>query len=478
MKRHSAIKVLASAIVVWLAYVESSHPSAAQSVEATPGSADRSRPSTDTTRPATAPSSRDALFDDEKAPGAAQERLPSMWRGYVQGELAYTFGKPAHWSQMLVRGELGAQGAFNDRVKWKIGARVDFNGVFNATDFYPSDVRKDQRFDIIWRENYVDVDAGDWDFRLGAQQIVWGEMVGLFFADVVSAKDLREFILPPFDVLRIPQWAARAEYSKNDFHAELVWIPVATYDNIGKPGAEFYPAVPSPPPGFATQFANENTPRKSLSNTNYGARLSTLQNGWDVSAFYYGSMDALPTFYREIVVAPQPAFIYQARHDRINQYGGTLAKDFGAAVLKVETIYTEGRKFAVLGPTPLEGVVPQNTLDWVIGLDFPLPSDTRLNLQLFQRIYFKHDPNLFADSHESGMTLLVNHKLTEHLEAEVLWIASLNRSEWMLRPRISWGFERNWRLALGVDLFQGPPLGLFGQFSNRDRVYTEVRYDF
>jgi hypothetical protein len=76
------------------------------------------------------------------------------------------------------------------------------------------------------------------------------------------------------------------------------------------------------------------------------------------------------------------------------------------------------------------------------------------------------------------MTLLVNHKLTERLEAEVLWIASLNRSEWMLRPRISWGFERNWRLAFGVDLFQGPPLGLFGQFNNRDRVYTEVRYDF
>ena len=158
-----------------------------------------------------------------------------MWRGYVQGELAYTFGKPAHWSQMLVRSELDAQGAFNDRLKWKIGARLDANAVFYATDFYPSAVRRDQRVDVIWRENYLDVDAGDWDFRLGAQQIVWGEMVGLFFADVVSAKDLREFILPAFDIIRIPQWAARAEYAKNDFHAELVWIPVATYDNIGKP---------------------------------------------------------------------------------------------------------------------------------------------------------------------------------------------------------------------------------------------------
>jgi hypothetical protein len=66
-------------------------------------------------------------------------------------------------------------------------------------------------------------------------------MVGLFFADVVSARDMREFILPEFDQMRIPQWAARAEYFADDYHAELLWIPVASYDNIGKPGAEFYP---------------------------------------------------------------------------------------------------------------------------------------------------------------------------------------------------------------------------------------------
>jgi len=27
-------------------------------------------------------------------------------------------------------------------------------------------------------------------------------------------------------------------------------------------------------------------------------------------------------------------------------------------------------------------------------------------------------------------------------------------------------------------VFHGPPLGYFGQFSDRDRVYTEVRYNF
>jgi hypothetical protein len=206
--------------------------------------------------------------------------------------------------------------------------------------------------------------------------------------------------------------------------------------------------------------------------------LSNLFNGWDLAGFYYGSMGAQPTFYRDVVIAPQPAFIYQARHDRINQYGGTLAKDFGTFVLKAETIYTHGRKFGVNGADPPDGVVPQNTLDWVVGLDFALPSDTRLNLQLFQRIFFNHDPNLVADRYENGMSVLLNHKLTDRLEAEVLFIAGLNRTDWMLRPHVAWQFERNWRLNVGVDFFQGAPLGLFGQYSNRDRVYSELRYDF
>jgi hypothetical protein len=422
---------------------------------------------------------RDALFDDEKTlpPGAPLARSP-QWHGFVRGESAYTYAEPAHWSKMLVRSELDAQGALSERVKYKLGARIDYDFVYDATDFYPRDVRRDQRFNFLLRENYLDAGAGDWDFRLGRQHIVWGEMVGLFFADVVSAKDLREFILPDFDVLRIPQWATRAEYFKGDFHAEAIWIPVPSYDEIGKPGAEFFPAVPPPPAGFATLFDNEQFPKRDGSHTNYGLRLSVLRNGWDVSGFYYRSMDAQPTFYRQVVLAPQAAFVYQARHDRIDQLGATLAKDFGEMVFKAETVYTRGRGYNVLRIDDDDGVVEQNTLDVVGGVDFALPADTRLNLQLFERAFFDHDPDIVPKRHEPGFSLLLNRKFNERLEAEVLWITSLARNDWMLRPKIAWNFRTNWRLIFGLDVFDGPPTGFFGQFNNRDRVYTELRYSF
>lgn len=428
--------------------------------------------------------SLDALFgDDDDQPEASRKSDKKASsngggiKGFIQFELARRTEKPVHWSKMLTRADLSSQGNLGNGIKWKMGARIDYDAAYSLYDNYPGAVARDQRFNLTLRENFIDIGAGNWDFRLGKQNVVWGEMVGLFFADVVSARDMREFILPEFDTMRIPQWAVRAEYFQGDSHAELLWIPVASYDDIGKPGAEFYPFSPIAIPGITNEIRNENRPSRTLANSNYGVRLSTLLNGWDLSGFAYSSMDILPTFYRDAVSSPG-TFVYEARHDRIHQYGGTVAKDLGSVVLKGEAVYTRGRKFNVLSLTDADGVVPQNTLDWALGLDFTLIVDTRLNVQVFEREYFSHDPGLTWDKHESGYSLLINHKLTDKLEAQAMWISSLNRTDWLFRPRVTWNFEKNWRLAVGADVFKGQQLGLFGRYDGNDRIYSELRYSF
>ena len=164
------------------------------------------------------------------------------------------------------------------------------------SNFYLPAVEKDQRTSAFWRETYVDFSAAGLDFRLGAQNIVWGEVVGIFVADVVSARDQREFLLPSFDIIRKPQWAARAEYFKGDSHVEVIWIPFQTFDDIGKPGADFYPVrLPSPTSEtVASAFLDPTTPAKTLANSAYGIRANTLVSGWDLAAFYYRSYDASP----------------------------------------------------------------------------------------------------------------------------------------------------------------------------------------
>jgi len=177
-------------------------------------------------------------------------------------------------------------------------------------------------------------------------------------------------------------------------------------------------------------------------------------------------------------LAPTPTVIFQSRHERISQFGGTLAKDFGDVVLKGEAVYTKGRSFNVLNAMDADGVVAQNTVDWATGLDFTLPAETRLNVQVFQRQYFNYNPDLISDKRENGYSLLLNTKVFNNWEAQATFISSANRTDWLFRPRVTWNFERNWRLMLGADVFKGSPTGLFGRYDQQDRVYSEVRYSF
>ena len=434
-------------------------------------------PSAPVTPAAGAADSREALFGTE-APAQATKK-PSPVRGFVQFEPAYTYASPGHWSRGVVRGQAEAHGQFTSTTKWKASLRLDVDPVYWSSDFYPDAVKKDQRLELLVRETYLDwAPGGNWDVRLGRQHIVWGEVVGLFFADVVSARDMRDFILPSFDVLRIPQWAARAEYFANDAHLELIWIPVPSYDNIGKPGAEFYPFRLPPTPGFNQVILDDNRPDNTLGNTNYGARVSKLMGGWDVSGFYYRSLSASPTLYREVQGGTAPTVVFEPRHDRIWQAGATVGKDLRHFVLKGEMVYTNGRGFEVTRLSEPTGVVSQNTLDYILSMDFVLPSEGRLNLQAFQRVFFDHDPDILYGRTETGASFLISAKITRKLEPQLLVIQSLDSNDRMLRPRLNWYAEQNLTVAFGVDIFAGPPTGYFGRFSDRDRIYGELRYSF
>jgi hypothetical protein len=410
----------------------------------------------------------DAMADFDKPDAAA-----SGWKGFSQFELARTVSGDSHWSKARWRNELGRSGRFGQGIKWKAVGRIDYDFAYGwEDDFYPAGVRDDKRSEFAWREVYVDVPLGNLELRLGRQHIVWGEMVGLFFADVVSAKDMREFFNPEFDQLRIPQWAARAEYFMGDTHAELIWIPYVSVDNIGRAGGDFYP-VQADIPGLTAVYNDQDRPGRKLSNSNYGLRLGTLVKGWDMSAFYYRSLDVNPTFSRQIVGATA---VYTPEHDWIHQYGATLSKDFGSVLLKAEGVLTRDRR--VLTSDPVNSLVRQDMVDYAIGLDFPFEDESRFNVQYFERYHIDRPSNLLPAKRENGMSLLYNHKFAERVEGEVLYVQSIKRNDYMFRPKLIWRVQPNWRAMFGADLFGGNSNGFFGRYGESDRYYGELRYSF
>lgn len=107
------------------------------------------------------PTSRDSLFDDDEPATAADQppaRRESLFvddqpsspqatdssrqssaraaglKGFIQNVMAYDWPKPRHWSEMMTRVDLSTQGDLGSQVKWKLGARVDYDATYTFTD--------------------------------------------------------------------------------------------------------------------------------------------------------------------------------------------------------------------------------------------------------------------------------------------------------------------------------------------------------
>ncbi len=404
----------------------------------------------------------DDVFDDFFNLGGPAESRPRL-SGYLETSAAYTYAEPEHWSKLRARLELAISGQLSDNVRYKLAGRLDGDGAYDLEDdFYPGAVRDDQDFEAQIREFYVDFGSGAWTHRVGRQHIVWGEMVGLFLADVVSARDLREFYLQDFEAMRIPQWAWNTQFFAGDHTLELVYVPTPSVDKIGEPGADFYPFAL--PPGTPVR---DDRPSRDLSTYNWGVRGSTLLSGWSLSAYYYDSISVAPT-----LVLEDDGLVLQ--YDAIEQFGGTFSKDFGGFVFKGEAVFTPDRRFQSADPTDPAAILTSDALDWVVGTTIPL-GDWRWDLQLYGRSTSDYDPRMGFDDDEFGATVLVNYALGSRMELELMALAGLNREDYLLRPKFVWRFRRDWRLQLGADVFGGDAIGLFGPYDDRDRVYLEVK---
>ena len=329
------------------------------------------------------------------------------------------------------------------------------------------------------REAYLDIYFNTVDLRIGKQQIIWGKADGVFITDIVSPKDLSEFLLRDFDEIRMGVTALKADYYVGDNTFEFVWLPTFTPTVFPPEGSIWRPKMPFPVRPTFNYSRSRVTP--SLENSEMFGKFSALTSLVDLELMAGYAWDDDPTMHAVKRVDPAThrllGLTIYPEHHRLTIGGGSFSTTIGPFVLRGEGAYYHGKYFGSNDPRLPESVVKKNYLHYLLGLDYTL-WDVHLSGQFIQQRILDYDDYIVQDENTNMGTFLASRDfLNETLNLQLFVYYGFNNNDALIRPKVTYDLADGFEILVGANIFTGTE-GWFGQYDNNDMIYTKVKYSF
>lgn len=201
--------------------------------------------------------------------------------------------------------------------------------------------------DVEVREAYMDIFFDRMDIRLGKQQIIWGKADGVFITDIVSPKDLSEFLLRDFDEIRTGITAVKADYYFGNNTLEAVWIPVFT-PTIMPDSSSIWLRTPSFPLPVVMDESRLSVLDR-LENSEVFAKFSGMSSLLDYELMVGSMWDDDPSIHvipNMDAGNPQPiGLTLVPEHHRLTLAGGSFSTEIKGFILRSEAAYYIGKRF-------------------------------------------------------------------------------------------------------------------------------------
>ncbi len=327
------------------------------------------------------------------------------------------------------------------------------------------------------REAYVDIYLEKFDFRLGKQQIVWGQADGVFITDIVSPLDLTDFLMRDFNEIRIGVNAAKINYYPSYDHSfELVWMPSFTPTvfptDIWQPQMEF----PAPP-----TFDNSNTTVPfNLESSEVFLKYSLSKSWADIQLMGAYTWDDAPSMHVTPIAPPNPnapGVLIKPEHHRMALAGMSFNTQVADFVIRGEGAYYFDKHYQTTDPTAVDFLVQKNYINYVVGLDKTI-GDWKFSTQFIQRVIIDYDEQIRDDEVDNMATLLISKSMfRETVRLEWFSYHGLTNNDALMRIRGFYYPHDAVSLELGANMFTGTQ-GMFGQYNDNDMAYVRIKYNF
>lgn len=344
------------------------------------------------------------------------------------------------------------------------------------------DVTADGGVDIDLREAWVELFFPSADVRIGKQQIVWGEADGAFITDIVSPRDLTDFILPDFEEIRIGVPAAKIDWYAGPFTAQAVWVPEFVPNRMPPPGSYWsrtpdFSGMPIEPDIDPTP----QLPDRTLENSEIIGKLSYFSAAVNAEIMAAWAWDSEPVLSLEPTFSA-PGVIESIEgtptYERMFVTGGSFSTTLGPLVWRNEAALYFDRSFNTTDPFTDNAIAEHTQLHYLGGLDWAL-AGADMSAQWIVNGILDHDDDLIREQWEHTATARARRGFFgDRLSAQLFSYIGIDPWDTLLRPSLTWVPDDGVELSLGADIFLGDEEGRFGYFGNNDLVTAEARFYF
>ena len=323
------------------------------------------------------------------------------------------------------------------------------------------------------QEGYLNFSAGNVDYRVGRQIIVWGRADRLNPTDNLTPRNFT-LLTPEEDDQRMGSLAAKVTYHLHENSLTGIWLPDMN-PNI-------FPVTTTPGVFFTQHTPNSN--RIALKFDRSGSDV-------DWSTSYYSGLDLNPDIAIGATTTSGTNLIFNHNHIRV--FGMDAATVIGRYGLRAEAAYTWT---ANAGASDF--LIKKPFLYMVMGGDRTFFDYLNVNIQYYLRHVTNYsDPQAIVDPllrtvaiqtaalwnqfsrSQHGLSVRASNKwFNETLEGEIAAVASFGRSNYFIRPKLVYAFTDNAKGSLGLDIYRGESNTFFGRLRDNSLLFAEMKYGF
>lgn len=365
----------------------------------------------------------------------------------------------------------------NDSWSAVLGARASVETLYlTHPKQYPDDLASKDSQEVLLRDAYLQYRADHLLVRVGNQQVVWGEAFGLFYADIVNPKDLREGSFGDFSENRFAIPIVNAKLIFGSFWTQAILVPQPQFSKLPLPGSDFafpfqrYVSVPN------ISIHREQSLPWEMENLEVGNRTGFLWNKLDFSLFYFNYFDRNPYYLLDSQSTLQN-LVLDERHSRVESYGATASLEANGYVLRFEGLMTKNRVFPKLSAGALDQLKADDQI-YVAGVDFPTWNKINWGLQWSQNQVMSEAGGLFRSRIESLASLHLQYAFFKEQTLDLIYNYATEDGGQRFQMEYLLPLSNKSEIRLGVQGFDGPESSEFGQFRGATRAYLTIKAYF